>query len=57
MLPSEIPMAVGDAINETLDFATWVRGFFCALKLTGFTEHEALQLTLKATEGLLTKKI
>lgn len=57
ILPSEIPTEVGDAIGETLDLAIWVRGFYSALKLTGFEPSEALQLTVSAANGLLKKEL
>lgn len=56
-LPSEIPVEVGEAIGETLDLAIWVRGFYSALKLTGFEPSEALQLTKSAIKGLLNKEL
>ena len=57
LLPREIPGAVGDAIEETLDLALWVRGFYRALTVTGFEPAEALQLTASAVSGLLNKNI
>ena len=47
----EIAQDVFDSTEELLDVATWIRGFYLALKLVGFDQKLASAITASWVSG------
>lgn len=47
----DIAQEVFDSTEELLDIATWIRGFYLALKLAGFDNKLASEITASWVSG------
>ena len=47
----DIAQDVFDSTEELLDVATWIRGFYLALKLAGFDNKLAAEITASWVSG------
>ena len=53
----KVEQGVYDAAEELLDLAEWLRGFYVALKVSGFEDKLAGEITRSAAMGLLDGKM